>query len=317
MNRQYNPRVITEGAMMAAIFVLLSLVSYYTPIGMISTFALSAPAAILTYRQGLRSALLSAVAGSVVLALVVDPIWALTTGLMFQLMGLTLGWGLRRRYTPYVTLLAGTAAGMVGTIAVGLVSWYVMGINVVQQMIDLYREAAEESMAIFQKFNVPEQSLEGVKQIPLMVEQFMGPLLPSILLLSSLGLAFVSLAVIRLVLKRLGFNTEGLPPFGMWKFPRFFIWAFLLAFLGYALTRGMPTLNSLFMNLNNLANILFVIQGLAIAVFFMSKWNTPKVMQVFGIFMLVTTPIFPPMLLMLGLLDYTFDFRRIGPARNA
>lgn len=303
--------------MMAAIFVLVSVISYYTPIGAISTLALSAPAAILTYRQGLRAGLLSAVAGSAVLALMVDPIWALTTGLMFQLMGLSLGWGLRKRYTPYLTLLAGTAAGMVGTLAVGLVSWYVMGVNVVQQMVDLYRESTEQSMAIFQKFNVPEQSLEGVKQIPQMVEQFMGPLLPSILLMSSLALAFVSLAVTRLILKRMGYNTEGLPPFGLWKFPSYFLWGFMLSFLGLALSSKVPTVSRLFMNLYNLANILFTVQGLAIAVFYMTKWSTPKVMQIFGIFMLITTPIFPPMLLMLGLLDYTFDFRRIGPARRA
>lgn len=319
MNRQYNARVITEGAMMAAIFVLISVISYYTPIGAISTFALSAPAAILTFRQGLRPAVLSSIAGSVVLALMVDPIWALTSALMLQLMGLVLGWGLRKRYTPYLTLLAGTAAGMVGIVAMALVSWYVLGINVVQEMIVLYRESSEQSLAIFQKFNVPEESLMAIKQIPQMVELFAGPLMPSILLLTSMALAFVNLAIIREVLRRLGSPTEGLPPFGLLKLPRYFIWGFLLAFLGLTISQQLqaPTLRSLFMNLYNLANILFTVQGLAIAVFYMGKWNTPKLMQVFGIFMLVSTPIFPPMLLMFGLLDYTFDFRRIGPARGA
>ncbi len=315
MNRQYNPRVITEGAMMAAIFVLLGLVSYYTPVGMLTMFTLSVPVAILTYRQGLRAAILSAMAGSAVLAAMIDPMVSSSVAMM-QVMGIVIGWGLRKRYSPYLTLLAGTAVGIVGYLVAGLVSWYVMGINVVQQTIDLFRESSELSLSMFRSLNFPESQLEIIIQMQQMIEQYTIPMLPSILLISAAGLSFISLAIIREVLRRLGSPTEGLPPFSLWRFPPYLLWLFLLTFFGLWLTP--PTqvaMRNLFTNLSNVANILFTMQGIAIAIFFMKKWGTPKFMQVVAVYMLGT--MFFSLFMMLGLLDYTFDFRQIGPARRA
>ncbi len=101
------------------------------------------------------------------------------------------------------------------------------------------------------------------------------------------------------------------PSYRYWQLPEKLIWVAIitggLALLPLTLFRGIG-INSLI-----LLSIVYCFQGLAIAVFFMNKWNVPLLLRSFFYVMIVFQSFGTLILLIFGIADIWFDFRKLKP----
>lgn len=96
-----------------------------------------------------------------------------------------------------------------------------------------------------------------------------------------------------------------------WQLPDKLIWAAIAT--GVLALLPTPILRSLGINCLILLSIVYCFQGLAIAVFFMNKWNVPLLLRSFFYVMIVFQSFGTLILLIFGIMDIWFDFRKLKP----
>jgi len=110
-----------------------------------------------------------------------------------------------------------------------------------------------------------------------------------------------------LVLKNSGYPCW--PKYQMWALPDRLIWILIAAAAFALLPLGL--VRQVGINLLILLSIIYSFQGLAVAVFFMTKWNIPLLLRSFFYVMLIFQSFGTVLLLITGIADIWFDFRKI------
>lgn len=315
LNRSYSVRPLTEGAMMAGIFVLMAIITYYTTaIGTLVLFAMSAPSAILTYRQGWKTGLLSATASILVLLLLVDPIFVITGCISLQFTGLALGFALRQGYQPWLAVAITAIAFLIGFFFLIQMGSLLMDVNFNEEMISIYREAAKTSIELAERFNVPEEQTSIITQLPDMIEVFFTTLFPMLITLSSLANALINYQVVVILGRRLNLKVEPLPPFQNWRLPElfglFYMLAFFLNYLGK--NNGIEFLTLAADNIYQLFYILMQVQGLTIITWYLIRFKVNPAFRWLLLIFVYFNPYLATLVLILGFLDLILDFRRLG-----
>ena len=319
MNRRFSVRMVTEGAMLAAVFVLLALVTYYTPLGTLLILAMTTPTAIMTCRHGWKAGLLSAVAAELVLLLLLDPVFVISGCTTLQFSGLILGLGVGKKWNPWTTLAATTAATLVGFVFLIVLSSKLMDYNFLDEMVKLYQEASQISLSMIEQFNFPEEQLDLIRQIPTYAEAYFGPLLPMLLTLSSAMNALVNFQILGIVMKRMHLPMEGLAPFPSWRLPDYTGLIFLLSILANSAGSyfSITWLSTSAQNIFQVTYYLILIQGLAVMVWFMQKLHVSKLFRWLLLIFVLFNPYISTGVILLGFVDFIFDLRKIGPRSRA
>lgn len=315
MNRRFSVRMVTEGAMLAAVFVLLALLSYYTPLGTLLILAMTTPTAIMTCRHGWKAGLLSAVAAELVLLLLLDPVFVIAGCTTLQFSGLILGLGVGKKWSPWTTLAATTTATLIGFVSLIVISSTLMDYNFMGEMLKLYQEATRISLNMIEQFNFPEGQLDLIRQIPTYAEAYFGPLLPMLLTLSSAMNALLSFQILSIVMKRMHMPMESLPAFPSWRLPDYTGLLFLLSILANSAGSyfSITWLTTLAQNIFQVTYYLILIQGLAVMVWFLQKLHVSKLFGWLLLIFVLFNPYISTGVIILGFVDFIIDLRKIGP----
>lgn len=315
MNRSYSVRPLAEGAMMAGVFALMALVTYYSSsLGTLVLFAMSAPTAILTYRHGWKTGLLSSVASILILFLLTDPVFVITGCISLQFTGLALGFSLKQKYKPWFSVLITALAFLIGFFFLIKMGSIFMDINFSEEMISMYKAAAQSSMELAERFNVPDDQTELIKQLPGMIETFFTRLFPMLIGMSSLLNAVINYQVVVLICKRLNIQIEPLPPFQNWRLPEifgiFYMLAFVLSYFGR--NQNIDVLNIAAENIYQLFYILMQVQGLTLITWVMIQFKVSPAFRWLGLIFIYFNPYLASFVLILGFIDLIVDFRKLG-----
>lgn len=110
-------------------------------------------------------------------------------------------------------------------------------------------------------------------------------------------------------------NREVWPQFRFWQLPDRLIW---LGIVSAVLTVLLPgTIRNIAINLLILLSLTYSFQGFAVCVFFMNKWGVPALLRSF-IYVMIAFQSFGTLLLLItGIADIWFDFRKLNPAKQA
>lgn len=103
--------------------------------------------------------------------------------------------------------------------------------------------------------------------------------------------------------------TKPWPEYRFWKLPEVLIWAFICSAIG-ALMPYQP-IQTTGLNILIVVCLLYSFQGLAIAVFFLKKWNVPKLMRTAIYIMIIFQSFGTVILIVAGVADVWFDLRHI------
>jgi uncharacterized protein YybS (DUF2232 family) len=288
---------VTLGAIMGT---FIPYIMYFTPV----------PLAVMVVRHGLRSGISTAFFTSLLVGVATQTPLSMLMVLLILGLGVVFGEALRNGFTLRQTLMVGWLAMMVAQMMPYYVAPNLMGTDIMGEILTYWEENLHKAVWWMDGQTIdPEKTAMLLQQIRI--------IFPAMIALSAAALTLANYWFTGRWLKRLGVNVPATPPFSHWRFPWYFAWVYII---GVALTLLpgdlMSPLLRVAANLQVIAGVIFFVQGLALAWFFFNKLRIRRFLKValIALGLILITYLFQPLVL-LGLMDTWFDFRRLKYTR--
>jgi uncharacterized protein YybS (DUF2232 family) len=319
--RGAGPRPLVEGALLAALTVVLALIALYVPVlGVAVAYTWAIPVMIIHIRHGARLAALTVAAATVLLAVYAGPVEALTRAVYIGLIGLAFGHAFRRRMTATSAILIGSLGGMAVTIAQGALLLVFLGRNPVSFIRTMYNESLTRTQALYERFGYVDQQVvrEFVASWQLVLAN-LELLVPMLVVGAGLVIALINYLVAGAILPRLGYRVEPIPAFADWRISPEAVYAgTLVAAIGlWGANRPeapgwlVSGLRATGFSLGMLTVQAVLLQGLVIIYSFMAHQGVPRALRVLVTALAVSVPPVWLVAVLGGLVDPVLDIRRL------
>lgn len=345
MTARLRAQATVEGAFLAAVAVLLYLISQVPMLYAVGNLLCPVPLVFVGVRHGLRTSLLAAGVATVVL-LWVSVFHALMFLLLFGLLGAALGEGIRRRLPWGMVVIIGTVVSVAAAAPTMAITRAWMGVDLVAEFL-----SAPDHALMWLRANAAGDPTilrfieSTVQQLPYFKATF-----PAMLVLSAMAMALFNVGASVWLLGRFNMRPPALPVPTRFRCYDACVWGMVTG-LGllltarntgllsgssadgvalFALPDGMtdPLRWVMGLNILFLFAMLYVVQGLAIAGFFFDEWTRawqvkaraagtlPLVRLARLLVLLFVLSQFGMTLMFAGVLDTWLDFRklRVTPA---
>lgn len=299
--------VITEGAILLALFLILMLLALYIPfLGAILLFVLPLPFMMFTMRHGLSLSIFILIAGSL-LSIFFGAVTNLLIAFMFGLSGLVMGLFYRRKQV-IGAIIGGSIAYTVGFIIFYIGSIYLLEIDIVKDFFQLLKDSMEQSKAMVSEIN---PNLDVEKQFKAFEEALalIITLLPSCFVMGGIIFALITHHISMPILKRLKFEMP-IFYFKDIKFPTSVIWYFLLVSILMMIPGNQEGFYyTAIVNLYYILMFLLIIQGYSFLFYYANKKGLSKGIPVIILIVSFLIPIFLYLVRILGIIDLCFPLR--------
>ncbi|RXJ02825.1 DUF2232 domain-containing protein [Anaerobacillus alkaliphilus] len=303
-----NTKVMTEGAIFAAIFAILAFATVVLPIlASVLIWILPLPFIVYTVRNGWKPGLMLWVVASFV-SFIIGGFVLLTSAIMFGSSGIVVGELYRRKKSAFTVLLGGSLAYIANLILSFIVSIVVFDLNPIKVIQELMLESVQTAEAMLVAIGQdPRTQLEPLLDF---IERIIF-LAPSLIITTGVFYALFIQLIAYAVLKRLRIKVAHFKPFREWGFPKSFLWYYLIAsiFILVGLEEG-TALYLVMWNLFPLLEIAMTIQGLAVVFFYIHAKGFHKSISVIVIIVTFFLPFLLYIYRILGIIDLGFELRK-------
>lgn len=312
MGNQNRSRMMTEGAMMVGLAAVLGYLGQmlFTPL----LFLYPLPFLVLGFRQGTKATIIAVLASLGVCSLLFMPIAALSMTMSLGLPAIAIVWGIHRARSFGEIVILGGLAALLGFAGAAVLFQFVSGIN----MVEYVNTLTGEMQSVIETTVAAQVNLDA-GQAETMLTQFTAIIemvkrtLPASLLVSSMLIAYVNMRLMVVVLKRIKTPVPDAPRLKLFVLPRgmaFGILAMYVAgiFLEYQhfFEPGILTQNILILGM-----AAFLVQGWAVVAYLMEQRTTNKTVIVLIFVLSLLFAVVQYAVLMLGMMDRFFNFRRL------
>ncbi len=319
MNRNLKTSNITESAMITGILVIIAYLSSFITLLM---FFYPTPAIILGKRKGLKYSLLSLIASDLIISMLLG----LQTGLVFLIlytpMALALTYGVCRNEEANKTILFGSAAYMISFVLYILLLNYIMGINFIERVAEIYEQSFETTRGLFN--NIPDQFrteqiekyISDIEKMAPMMNYYVTNVFPAFLIVASIIISYINYIVASKFAVRFSINVKQHEGLAYFSFPRNFMISMagllLLSFLLQLLNINVVIIQ---MNLFIIVFMAMLLQGAAVLKYFIDKSRMGKFARNLLLVIIVLMSInFSIVYAVIGLIDLTVNLRKINRA---
>ncbi|HPB79970.1 MAG TPA: DUF2232 domain-containing protein [Sedimentibacter sp.] len=319
MNRNLKTSNITESAMITGILVIIAYLSSFITLLM---FFYPTPAIILGKRKGLKYSLLSLIASDLIISMLLG----LQTGLVFLILytplALALTYGVCRNEEANKTILFGSAAYMISFVLYILLLNYIMGINFIERIAEIYEQSFETTRGLFN--NIPdqlrteqiEQYINDIEKMAPMMNYIVTNVFPAVLIVASVVTSYINYMVASKFAVRFSINVKQHEGIAYFSFPRNFMISMagllLLSFLLRLLNINVGIIQ---MNLFIIVFMAMLLQGVAVLKFFVDKSKMGKFARnLLLVFIVLMSINFSIAYAVIGLIDLTVNLRKINRA---
>lgn len=319
MQHRQQTKSMVEGALLAALTVLLSVIGIYLPlIGIFIGFTWPVPITILGLRHGLKWSVLATAVSGIILAMLVTPLQALTLVLGFGLLGIVLGEAIKRDLSVGKIIWLGASASLLSKILLFLTATLLLGVNSFAENFAMLERSMEQALDMYRQMGMNQTQIEMMGESLRNVMNLMKVVFPALLVVASIIDTFINYILSQLILKRLGYPAKKVPPFSEWSLPRWVVWGFILGiiFLISGQHYKIEGLTTVGLNLQYFSSMLFLVQGFSVVSFYLKKYNTNNLVRWLILVMIFITPFLVGILVWVGLLDVWFDYRRLNRGDN-
>ncbi len=318
MTERIQAKPLVEGALLAALTVLLATINFYLPIPFLS-LALPVPIIILVFRQNLNLGIMAAVVAAFLSGILAGGIGQTVLVLVSGAVGLALGEAMRQQFSPSKVLLIGTLAALIfGAAMIGLLIW-VTGVNNIRLYIDEMFKALQQSsdqvVKLYTRLGMGKAQLDQLKAMQKNLTAGIRLLLPSLPVMMAAVQAGASYWLARKVLLRLGNSVPGFPAFDRWRFPRYMVAGFLLSWLLQLGTSFFPHREIFIVIVANIYVaflMVFFLQGLSVVWFYLNRYKASGIVKVLVVFFGASFPLAEMILVWIGVMDGWLNYRRLG-----
>ncbi|ENQ3106856.1 YybS family protein [Bacillus cereus] len=302
-------RLITEGAVLLALYAILLLASLYMPVlGAIFIFVLPLPFLIFTIRYQLSSACMLLGAAILVTLIVSSPL-SIANTLMFGVTGVILGHMYKKKKSVIEILLVGTLVYLVSFVLLYIVSVQFFNVDIVKQMQDMFKQSMEQSEKFMKMAgaSVNEGQLAELKK----AVNTIGMLLPTVLAMASLFSSWITILIANRVLKRLKYTAASWPKFRDIQIPKSIVWLYVVIILlaSFAKIEAGSYVEMVFLNLSTIFTFLLLFQGFSFLAFFTHAKGYTKAILILTFVVGLFVPVLFPLMTILGIIDLGFSLR--------
>lgn len=302
---------LIEGALLASLTVVLALVVNMIPPLSLLAVAVPVPLVVALVRRGPRTALLVGVVATVLLMLFLQPLGGLVAGLSASISAFGIGIGIARRWPVEQVLMVGSAAALVVLVGGLWVYGAIAGLSLGEGLMGILQETLVISQEISEGLGGalgadPESAGLPVFDADAMAETF-RLLVPALLAAGAVGHTFIGYTITGTVLRRIGHPAPRVPAFSRWQLPLSAVYAYIIVRVGFmlvseggAVTEGFP---AVLLNLEILLRLAFIVQGLAVAWFFLMRWRVNKVLAVAALIFGAAGALTQYLIFLLGLVE--------------
>ncbi len=289
-----NVRDYKDSLRTLAYILILTTINYIFPfLSMLVMFLWPVPIVYLVQKEES-----SRVIGVVALAALINgfffgAVMGLVTVIGFGLVGFIIGNVIKEGFSPLKTLIAAVLAVILSQALVVYVSGAIMDLNYQLMVEEAIRSLGGE---------IDEQTLEQlvIPQLELIKLMF-----PALLSISATITGIFNYYISAWYLRRRGLNIELYKPVRRWYMPR---WIVSILIVFSLLMRS----NTIFLNINIYMFFLAFVQGFAVLMYYLSSRNSSFLLKAFVVFLIFIFPPVPILLILIGLLDMWFNFRKLG-----
>lgn len=311
--RVKKTRMLTEGAMLAAVFGVMLLVALHVPvIRIIVLVFLPLPFILFCAKYPLRSILVFCLVCLLVSA-IMGTVMAIPMAVSFGCIGFVMGYAIQLKKSKLFIYIATSLAFLAVTIIGLFAALKLFHLNIIAENLNIMQQSIEQSKSLVNSLGEPQAYEDRFAQMADAASQMYSVYLPSLLLLSAFIAVLVLISVDFPIAKRFGVPVPSFPPFREMRLPGNILWYFILAMAANLLMRG--DTGSFFakvvLNLMLIFQILILLQGYAFISFVSHEKKWPKGLLAIAVILSI---MFSPLLylvMIFGIMDLGFDFRRM------
>lgn len=323
-NRIYNTKAIIEAGLISALIVVIMLLNVYVPIfSIFGMFVLPVPVTVLYIRHNYRITLSAVVVSAILIAMLYDPISALTSSILFGSTGMTLGYCVKhdKKFSRAILFLAAASAVSV-IINFVIFSSFVNKegiVGIINQNIKLLNDSLSMSKELYSKMGVPsEQFAQIEKSFAIFTPDFILRIMPAVLVIMAFCSAYFNYVVTRAILKKLRYNIREPKPFSeIYINTRIGTMVVLSLIIGILLNKNKIVIGEYITSSSQIIlQLIFVLDGLALVGYYLkNKFNMSKMVIVLILVFTATSQI-SIIYIYLGFIDMIIDFRKLDPYRR-
>lgn len=308
---------LVESGILAAIAVIFTFVGNYVPVlDVIVSVLWPLPIILCGRRNGLMWSVLCLFVTGCVVAVLISPLQALTQCVILGIIGLVMGYCMRRQMSPVSILWWGSVGAFVSFVLSCLAAYFIMDINVIDTFYETMNESAAISQQVYEMLGIKGGAAqEQIEQFQKMI----GLILPAGILLSAPITAFVNYWAARRILSRLGDYYPWFPEFSLWVLPRWVLAIYGIGMVMVVYFRGNDASvwfragYTFFM----VGNMMLLVQGLSVVKWYVIYRHKPRFWLMAAVLLSFFVPIAAQFIVVLGAFDMVGDTRKLRHLRKA
>lgn len=312
MQYQNQSRPMVEAGILAGVAIMFAFISAYLPIaGAFIHLIWPVPIILLGVRHGVKWSVMATVVAGILIAILLHPLHAVSVVVGFGLTGIVLGHGLRKEYPPAKTLLWGSAAALISTASVIAIGMFIIGTNPLAIQQEAMTKSVAGAVDFYRTMGMKEEDLNQMTATMNSAMELMKIILPAGFAMAAIITAYLNLAVAKRILKKMGHYIKPFPPFKEWQMPKLSLYAFIVAVLAmyWGQSREWTWLFNFGVNLQMIAIVFLLIQGLAVFYYLADKYKLSRLIRGIILFLVFTNGIILQIVLFAGAVDMAMNYR--------
>lgn len=302
-------KVITEGAILLALFSVFLFISLYIiGLGMITVFLLPLPFIIFTVRNGYQKAVVLFIA-ALLLSFVIGSVFTIFSALLFATTGIVIGELFRCKKGYYQVLLAGSMTFLIGSVLMYAISVWLFKMDIIKEGLNSVDKSVDMAINIISGLGQQpdEKVIESLKSMVDMIQY----LIPTAFIFSAFIFTIITLFFSKHVLKRLKLSLGPWPTFARLTLPRSLLWYYLLMMIltFFNLEEGSFFFTAV-LNLFYILQILMIVQGFSFLFYYCGYKGYQKTIPIVITILSLLIPFLLYIIRILGIIDLGFDIRK-------
>ena len=319
MTEQIPTKSIVEGAFLAAITAVLFIISIYIPLlGTLVSFLCPLPIIILCLRHSIKFAVIATFISGILVTTLAGPLQGLMVLLGFGILGLTLGFGIKKELPLTDIIIIGSIASLISKGLILLIGFWILDLNAVLFDVEEIDKIIVQSLNFYSNMGLSPEQLATLKDSLTQTISMIKVAFPGMIILASIFDTILNYWVARLVLKRFGYKLANFPPFFSWRASKSFFWSYLLGMVLIILgtTYKIPLLNKIGINIQVLFAVVFLIYGLSLTGFILERFKIKNFLKWVIYILVCFQPFLSQIVVWAAMLDIWIDFRKLLLARK-
>lgn len=309
-----NKLRLAQASLIAALGILLCLITAYVPILSILSIAVPVPYAIIATLTDNKYSILSLIATFFILMFTVNPLYSVSVCIMSIVPGIFIGSALRNNkkegFNKFEPIYIGTIITMICVIVFFFIGNIVFKTNILEDFMNLVKESVNIQITIMENTGIDLK--EGFKALDIV--NYINNMLPTMLFLQGMIVAFIIYSLEIFILKRVRIVNLELPKLLDFYLPGNAISVLFTLYI-FVLFMDLINLNLhtdlIMMNLQLVFNFMFMLQGIAVSIYFFKKWIRSGSLKMIFMSALTLSILGFMGISFVGMLDSIIDFRRV------